>query len=101
MAGDFAAATAEVRMMDYRLQLFPISGTGDTEMSLSELWDNLPANWEDANVFPSRLVCNSGFDSAHDTRRSNRNTVLGIGLAVIASASFWIAAGLMVARLWR
>lgn len=89
--------------MDYQLQLFPITGPSqaETHVSLSELWDTLPTNWEDAKVFRSRLVHDSDFESVHDTNRSNWNTLVGFGLAVVASASFWIAAGVMVAHLWR
>jgi len=87
--------------MNYRLQLSPISGSRESQVDLRsrEGRQGPQTNWEDAKFFPSWLVYDSNLELQHVG--INWNVVLGLGTAVILSVSFWVAAGVMIARLWQ
>ena len=79
-------------MMNYRLQLSPISGARQTGSGVhpGKPSGTLPANSEDARFFRSWLV----YDSALEFGTPgciNWNTVLGITLAITVSVGFWVA----------
>jgi hypothetical protein len=91
--------------MNYRLQFSPLFGTQrpprhvEIDLPLRGRWEGPIANWENAEVFRSWLV----YDSALETGRtqSHWNKVLGLGLALAVSVTFWVGVGLMVADHWK
>jgi hypothetical protein len=89
-------------MMNYRLQLSPISGTRQTGVGVhpGKPSGTLPENPEDARFFRSWLVYDSDLESGTQAC-INWNTVLGITLAITVSVGFWVGAALMIARLWK
>ena len=99
MANDLQQSHSEVRMMNYRLQLSPISSTHDS-MPLRQRWSVPAANWEDAKFFRSWLVYDSGLEP-NRTPGITWNSVLGLALAIAVSACFWAGIGLMIARAWK
>ena len=89
--------------MNYRLQLSPISGSRESRIDLPsrELWEDSFSNWENAKFYRSWLVYDS--DLQDEVRRDGMNwsVVLGLTLAAVASISFWVGAGLLLARFWK
>lgn len=85
--------------MNYRLS--PISGSRESQIELRsrEGRQGTKTNWEDAKFFRSWLVYDCNLELQHVG--INWNVVLGLGAAVILSVSFWVAAGVMIARLWQ
>ena len=90
-------------MMNYRLQLSPVSGTHESQLDLpsSELSEDPVSNWEDAMFFRSWLVYYSDLESGCTERRGKWNRVLGLAVAVVVSAAFWLGVGLTIARAWK
>jgi hypothetical protein len=90
-------------MMNYRLQLSPISGTRESHVDLPsrERGEGPPPNSEDASVFRSWLVFDSDLEPVRGGSRGNWNTVLGLALAVVVSVSFWVGVGIMMASFWK
>jgi len=90
-------------MMNYRLQLSPISGTRESHVDLPsrERGEGPPPNSEDANVLRSWLVYDSDLEPVRGGSRSNWNTVLGLALAVGVSVGFWVGVGIMMASFWK
>jgi len=103
VAGELQGCFAEVRMMNYRLQLSPISGAHESQLHLpsSELSEAPVNNWQDAMFFRSWVVYDSDFGSGRTERRGKWNMVLGLALAGVVSAAFWVGLGLTIARAWK
>jgi len=93
---------SEVRMMKYRLQLSPISGTREshTDLPSRERWVSPFTNSEDARFFRSWLVYDSDLEG-ENTHGIRWNMILGLALAVIVSATIWLGVGLMIERAWK
>jgi len=90
--------------MNYRLQLSPISGTHKSHLDLpsSQRSENPLSNWQDATFFRSWLVYDdSDVESGRNARRGKWNKVLGLALALVVSAAFWLGVGLTIARAWK
>ncbi|MHB8216418.1 MAG: hypothetical protein ACYDDS_10090 [Candidatus Sulfotelmatobacter sp.] len=89
--------------MNYRLQLSPISGTHKSQLDLlsTQRSDNPVNNWQDAAFFRSWLVYDSDVESGRTERRGKWSKVLGLALAVVVSAAFWLGVGLTIARAWK
>jgi hypothetical protein len=94
----FASKIDEVRIMNYKLQMSPLSVT-QSQSVLGKGWDASPANWADAKFFRSWLVYDSDLESSRTRGRVNWNMVMGIALVVVVSAAFWTAAGWVMAHL--
>jgi hypothetical protein len=95
---------AEVRMMNYRLQLSPISGTRESSIDLPsrEFWEGGSRDCEDANFCRFWLEYDSDMEHAHTAGRVNWNLVLGLALAVLVSTSFWLGIGMIIiGRVWK
>lgn len=88
--------------MNYRVQLFPLSGLRETEDS------SLPNNvlqvsrpeWKDPQFFRSWIEYDLDFDPVRANGRIDWNRLLGLSLAFSLGAGFWTAAGLLIAYLW-
>jgi hypothetical protein len=87
--------------MKYRLQFSPISGTRESHADQLSLQPSPFANSRDANFFRSWLVYDSDLEAEDAPDRLHGNMVLGLSLAVMISATFWVGVGLMIERLWR
>jgi hypothetical protein len=89
-------------MMNYKLQPFPVTSTRESRVlpPSSKTWGVAPESLEDPKFFRSWLVYDSDLKTTR-TGRVNWNVVLGLGLVVILSASFWATIGLMMARFWK
>lgn len=86
--------------MNYRVQLFPVSELRDLQA---------PSTRNEGLRFPSvewgnRKLLRSwaayDFDFEPTRGRFTRDSLLGLALAIGVGAGFWIAAGLLIARLW-
>jgi hypothetical protein len=90
-------------MMNYRLQLSPISGTRESQLDLPspERWKRPLTNWEDTKFFRSFLVYDFDLKPGHTEGLVNWNAVLGLALAVVVSLTFWAGVGLMIERVWK
>jgi len=88
--------------MNYKLQPFPVTRSHESRVHLPSRKARgvAPENLEDAKFFRSWLVYDSDLETTR-TGRVNWNVVLGLGLVVALSASFWATIGLMMARLWK
>ncbi len=88
--------------MNYKLQPFPVTSTRKSRVHVpeSKAWDFPLENSEDAKFFRSWLVYDSDLQTTR-SRRVNWNVMLGLGLVVALSASFWATIGLMMTRLWK
>jgi hypothetical protein len=89
--------------MNYRMQLSPISGVRPlaADVYRNESPETLPANLDDAKFMRSWLVYDSDVDLDCPAGRVNWSMVLGLVVAAVVSASFWLGAGVMMARLWK
>jgi hypothetical protein len=70
-------------MMNYKMQLSPISGTRDSHSRLPF------TSREDARFFRSWLVYDSDLDATRSRGRLNWNMVVGVGLMAVVSAGGW------------
>jgi hypothetical protein len=61
-------------------------------------WTSLPFNYHEAEFFRSWLVYDLELDAP---RRMNRDVILGMGLVLLVSASFWTGVGLAIAQVWK
>jgi hypothetical protein len=88
--------------MNYRLQLSPIFGSQqrrqqlELNLPLRERGQGPAAKWEHAELFRSWLVYDS--DLGAGRTKSHWNKVLGLGLALAVSMTFWVGVGLMLAE---
>jgi hypothetical protein len=91
----------EVLMMNYRMQLSPMSGIRAmaADVHQGDAPDVSPANWDDARFVRSWLVYDSDLDVTRTRGHINWNMVLGVALAALVSAGVWIGAGLIIQRL--
>ncbi len=89
--------------MNYRMQLSPISGVRPLapDVYRSESPETPPANLDDARFVRSWLVYDSDLDLDCPPGHVNWSMVLGLVVAAVVSASFWLGAGVMIARLWK
>jgi len=89
--------------MNYRMQLSPISGVRPVAADVyrSESTETPPANLDDAKFVRSWLVYDSDLDLDCPPGHVNWSMVLGLVVAAVVSASFWLGAGVMMARLWK
>jgi hypothetical protein len=89
--------------MNYRLQLSPISGSRESRIDLPscELWEDPFSNWENAKFYRSWLVYDSDPQDEVTRGRMNWSVVLGLTSAAVVSISFWVGAGLLLARFWK
>jgi hypothetical protein len=89
--------------MDYRVQLSPISGirSPGTNVYQNESPETPPASLDDAKFVRSWLVYDSNLDLDCPPGHVNWSMVLGLVVAGVVSASFWIGAGVMIARFWK
>jgi hypothetical protein len=85
--------------MSYRSQLYPLSSTSE-RTSVRNSWGSSPANSEDMRFLRSWLVYDSQIRSNCVSGRSNRSIAVGLGLAIVISASFWAGIAFLVARVW-
>jgi hypothetical protein len=85
--------------MSYRSQLYPLSSTSE-RMSVRSSWGSSPANSEDMRFLRSWLVYDSQIRSNCVSGRSNRSIAVGLGLAIVISASFWAGVAFLIARVW-
>jgi hypothetical protein len=103
VAADLQGCNTEVRMMNYRLQLSPISSTQDSNLDVPsrESEEGPATRWEDANFFRSWFIYDSDLDSVPTKSRIRWGVVLGLALAVVVSVTFWVGFGLMIASRWK
>ncbi len=89
--------------MNYRTQLSPISGARPLapDVYRSESTETSPAKLDDAKFMRSWLVYDSDLDLDCPPGHVNWSMVLGLVVAAVVSASFWLGAGVMLARLWK
>jgi len=89
--------------MNYRMQLSPISGIRPPGANVyrSESPETSRANLDDAKFVRSWLVYDSDLDLNCPPGHVNWSMVLGLVVAAVVSASFWLGAGVMIARLWK
>jgi len=91
-------------MINYRLQLSPISGARESSIDLPscELWEGQSRDCEDADFCRFWLEYDSDLEHAHTAGRVNWNMMLGLALAVLVSASIWLGVGMIIiALLWK
>jgi len=88
--------------MKNKLQPFPMSSARQSHAHspASKAWGVPPENSEEAKFFRSWLVYDSDLQTTR-TGRANWNVMLGLGLVVALSATFWATIGLMMTRLWK
>jgi hypothetical protein len=87
--------------MNYRMQLSPISGVRESEVKRPvrhPVREDQSARWRAANFYRSWAVYDS--DAESNGKGINWNLILGLGLALAVSVSFWVAAGLLIAKFW-
>jgi len=89
--------------MNYRMQLSPISGIRPPGANVyqSESPEIPPANLDDAKFVRSWLVYDSDLDLDCPPGHVNWSMVVGLVVVAVVSASFWLGAGVMIARLWK
>jgi hypothetical protein len=89
--------------MNFRMQLSPISGIHPpaADVCKSDSVETLAANLDDARFMRSWLIYDSDLDLDRPTGRVNWNMVLGLIVAAVVSASFWVGAGALIARFWK
>ncbi len=88
--------------MNYRLQLFRLSGLREAEdPSLQKSPMQISASeWKDPEFFRSWMVYEFDLEESRASGRINWDTLLGLSLALSIGAGFWTAAGLLIAYLW-
>jgi hypothetical protein len=86
--------------MSYRLlQLPPVSTRGvNLRTSVPRPWSALLFNYQAADFRRSWLIYDPELDAP---RRMNRDVILGMGLVLLISASFWTGIGLAIAQVWK
>jgi hypothetical protein len=86
--------------MSYKLwQLPPVSTRAmNLRTSVSSPWSSLPFNYEAPDFRRSWLIYDPELDAP---RRMNRDVILGMGLVLLISASFWTGIGLAIAQVWK
>jgi len=86
-----------------RLQLSPIFGTRQSQMGLplSERLDVPIANFEQINIFRSRLIYDSALKARREDYRPNWNMVAGLTLAVAVSIGCWVCIAYALTTLWK
>ena len=80
--------------MNYRLQLSPIAGIHESEVDSPRHDSRQTANWENARLFRSWLVYDSGVQRRR--RGINWHLLLGLSLAVVLSVAFWVGVAVLV-----
>ena len=88
--------------MNYRSGLFRLSGIGEPQAGpANEPLQISPAeDFEQMEFFRSWVVCDFDFEPGRTSGRFNRDSVLGLALALGVAAGFWTAAGLLITRFW-
>ena len=86
--------------MSYKvLQLPQVSTRGiNLKISTESPGSSLPFNYHEAKFSRSWLIYDPELDVF---RLINRDVVLGMGLALVISASFWTGIGLAIAQVWK
>ena len=80
-------------------QLPPLSTRGaKLRMSVKSPWGSLPFNCDEVQFLRSWLIYDPELDAP---RPLNRDVVLGMGLVLLISASFWTGVGLTIAQVWK
>jgi hypothetical protein len=89
--------------MNYRMQLSPLSGIRPPAADAYRIQspESLSANLDDATFVRSWLIYDSDLELDTPTGHVNWSMVLGLVVAAVVSASFWIGAGVLIARLWK
>jgi hypothetical protein len=89
--------------MSYKSQMFPSSSTCETpwRRMIGQSWGASPAESQDMTFLRSWLVYDSEIQVNPAPSRTTWNVVLGLGVAIAASACFWVGVGLMIARIWK
>jgi hypothetical protein len=84
--------------MIHRLQVSPLSDTPKAQ-STDEA-NNFPTNFKDVKFFRSWLIYPDR-ELSHLPRRTDWNPALGLTIATVVSAGFWVVLGLVLAHFWR
>jgi hypothetical protein len=89
--------------MSYKSQMFPSSSTCETPLRrmIGQPWGSSPAESQDMSFLRSWLVYDSEIQANLAPSRNIWNIVLGLGVAIAASACIWAGIGLMIARIWK
>ena len=89
--------------MSYRLLQLPPLSTQGTRMRISIRgpWSGSLGDTHEMQWLRSWLVYDSGLDGHGYQDRVRWGVLLGLGLALGLSASFWTAVGLLVAHGWK
>jgi hypothetical protein len=85
--------------MSYKSQMFASSSTCEIPLRrmIGQPWGSSPAESQNMKFLRSWLV----YDSEIQASLAPRPTVLGLGVAIAASACLWAGVGLMIARIWK
>ena len=89
--------------MNYKSQMLPSSSARETRLRrmIGQPWGSSPADSQDMTFLRSWLVYDSEIQVNPAPSRNTWNVVLGLGVAIAASACFWVGVGLMIARIWK
>ena len=89
--------------MSYKSQMFSSSSTCETPLRrmIGQPWGSSRAESEDITFLRSWLVYDSELQVNPVPSRTTWNVVLGLGVAIAASACLWVGVGLMIARIWK
>jgi hypothetical protein len=78
-------------MMNYKLQLSPISSTHESQA----------ASGEDAKFFRSWLIYDSDLEVTRTRGRLNWSTIAGAALAAVVSLSGWFGIVMLLRHFWK
>jgi hypothetical protein len=84
--------------MIHRLQVSPLSDIPKAQATDGA--HNLPKNFKDVKFFRSWVVYPDP-EVSKLPRRTNWNSALGLTIATVVSAGFWVGLGLVLAHFWR
>jgi len=89
--------------MSFKLQLFPLSGTGEIHwhLPIENTWEYLSADTRNVEFLKPWLACPPDIVSSVAPRQADNNKLLGLALSVFVSAGIWMGIGLMIEHLWK
>lgn len=95
MASELQSCISEVRMMNYKMQLSPISGAHESHIRMPL------ASGKDTRFFRSWLVYDSDLDTTRSRGRLNWNMAAGFALMAAVSVGGWFGIALLLRYLLR
>lgn len=87
--------------MNYRLSTISDTEKSKAQKSFGERSADSPKNFKDVKFFRSWLFYDPDTEENQPPQGKNWNAALGLTLATVLSASFWVGIGLVLAHFWR